>query len=129
MNAAGILAKVGSPTIDNEAVSVLQADAEVRELYLTAVLHRVLGIDWDTSANLVASPDQFRPDQVQLLQAELSNPNDSGARYCSVLLLSRNQRSAPEVTASLLAALKSETSRENLRAIGAALAGVNPLTI
>lgn len=129
VNAAGILAKVGSPTIDNEAVAALQADAQVRELYLTAVLHRVLGLDWDTSANLAASSDPFGPDQLQLLRAELSNPDDSGARYCSVLLLSRNQRSEPMVTEALLSALRLEASRENLRAIGAALAGVNPLKI
>jgi hypothetical protein len=129
VNAAGILAKVGSPTVDNEAVSVLQADAEARELYLTAVLHRVLGLDWDTAANLAASSEAFNPDQLKRLQAELSNPNDSGARYCSVLLLSRKQRSEPKVTEALLSALRSEPSRENLRVIGAALAGVNPLKI
>jgi len=129
VNAAGILAKVGSPTLDNEAVSVLQADAEVRELYLTAVLHRVLGLDWDAAANLAASPEPFSPDQLRLIQGELSNRNDGGARYSSVLLLARSQRSEPGVTAALLSALRSETSRENLRAIGAALAGVNPLKI
>ncbi|MEU7589455.1 helix-turn-helix transcriptional regulator [Micromonospora sp. NPDC049230] len=129
VNSAGILAKVGSPVIDNEAISVLRADAEVRELYLTAVLHRVLGLDWNVSADLAAAPEPFSTDQLMLLQAELSNPHDSGARYCSVLLLTRNQRSEPEVTAALLSALRSEASRENLRAIGAALAGVNPLKI
>ncbi|GIE89410.1 helix-turn-helix domain-containing protein [Actinoplanes regularis] len=129
VNAAGILAKVGSPTIDNEAVSVLQADGESRELYLTAVLHRVLGLDWDASANLAASSAPLSPDQLQVLKAELSNPNDSGARFCSVLLLSRNQRAEPHITDALLSALRSESSRENLRAIGAALAGVNPLKI
>lgn len=33
------------------------------------------------------------------------------------------------VTAALLEALKTEPARENLRAIGSALAGVDPLTI
>lgn len=47
----------------------------------------------------------------------------------SVLLLARRQQAEPEVTAALLSALRSETSREYLRAIGAALAGVNPLKI
>jgi transcriptional regulator with XRE-family HTH domain len=129
VNAAGILAKVGSPAIDNEAISVLRADGEARELYLTAVLHRVLGLDWDSSANLAASTDPLSPDWLRLLRGELSNPNDSGARYCSVLLLVRNQRAGPEGTAALLSALRLEASRENLRAIGAALAGVNPLKI
>jgi DNA-binding XRE family transcriptional regulator len=129
VNAAGILAKVGSPTIDNEAVSVLQADGEARELYLTAVLHRVLGLGWDAAASLAASCSPLSPDQLQPLKGELSNPDDSGARYCSVLLLSRNQRSEPRVTEMLLSALRSEVCRENVRAIGAALAGVNPLKL
>ncbi|MEV6347826.1 helix-turn-helix transcriptional regulator [Actinoplanes sp. NPDC051851] len=129
VNAAGILAKVRSPTVDNEAISVIQADGEARELYLTAVLHRVLGLDWDASADLAASSAPLSPEQIQPLKAELSNPNDSGARYCSVLLLSRNQGAEPHVTEALLSALRSEVSRENLRAIGAALAGINPLKI
>lgn len=129
VNAVGILAKVGSPTIDNEAVSVLRADGETRELYQTAVLHRVLGLDWDASANLAASPEPFSPEHLLSLRAELANPNDSGARYCSVLLLARNQRTEPTVTDALLSALRTEPSRENLRAIGAALAGFNPLKI
>lgn len=129
VNAAGILAKVGSPTIDNEAVSVLRADAETRELYLTAVLHRVLGLEWNAATNLAASPEPFSLKQLELLSGELSNPNDSGARYCAVLLLSRRRQTEPEATSALLSALRSETCRENLRAIGAALAGVNPLKI
>jgi transcriptional regulator with XRE-family HTH domain len=44
VNAVGILAKVGSPLVDTEAITVLRADAEVRELYLTAVLGRVLAL-------------------------------------------------------------------------------------
>lgn len=129
VNAAGILAKVGSSTIDNEAVMVLQADAETRELYLTAVLHRVLGLDWNAAADLAASRQPLSTEQLELLRGELSNPNDSGARYCSVLLLARGQRPKPTATAAFLSALRSEPCRENLRAIGAALAGVNPLKI
>lgn len=129
VNATGILAKVGSPAIDNEAVSALRADAQVCELYLTAVLHRVLGLDWDTATNHVASRDSFSPHQLHLLQSKLSNPDDSGARYCSILLLARRQAAEPGVTAALLSALREEACRENVRAIGAALAGVDPLTI
>jgi hypothetical protein len=73
--------------------------------------------------------DGFHARRPQPLQAELSNANDSGARYCTILLLSRNQRIDQTVIEALISALKSEPSRENLRAIGATLAGVDPLKI
>lgn len=126
VNATGILAKVRSPSLDNEAVEVLNADGEVRELYMTAVLHRVLGISWDAANNLAASTQPLQdPGQLRLFTTELTNPDDSGARYCSALLLTRS-RTEPIATAALLSALRTEPSRENLRIIGAALAGVNP---
>ena len=131
VNAAGILAKVKSPTIDNEAVAVLQADAEVRELYLTAVIHRVLGLSWDAAANMAVSPRPLsEPSTLQTFASELSNPNDSGARWCSVVMLARTQSEDPiSVNTALVSALRTEPSRENLRAIGCALAGVDPLSM
>lgn len=131
VNAAGILAKVGSPTIDNEAVNVLRVDAGVRDLYLTAVIHRVLGVPWDNAANMAASSEPVAtPEHLQSFAAELSNPNDSGARYCSLLMLARAQPHDPAaVNSALISALRTEPARENLRAVGAALAGINPLKI
>ncbi|MEV4708691.1 helix-turn-helix transcriptional regulator [Actinoplanes sp. NPDC049316] len=129
VNATGILAKVRSPSIDNEAITVLNTDGEVRELYLTAVLHRVLAISWDNASDLASSTQPLHePAQLQHLAAELSNPADSGARYCSALMLARSHRE-PAATSALLAALRTEPSRENLRIIGAALAGVNPINL
>jgi len=129
VNAAGILAKAGSPTIDNEAVTILRADDEVRDLYLTAVIYRVLGISWDSAADMASSRNPLsEPTHLGLFASELSNPNDSGARYCSALMLFKSHRE-PVATAALLSALRTEPSRENLRAIGSALAGVDPLTI
>jgi transcriptional regulator with XRE-family HTH domain len=126
VNAAGILAKIGSPTTDNEAISVLRADGRTRELYLTAVINRVLKMSWHEAANTAANRGPLAdPDQLRLFVAELSNPADSGARYCSVLMLARSHRE-PAVATALLQALRTEQSRENVRAIGAALAGVDP---
>jgi transcriptional regulator with XRE-family HTH domain len=70
VNAAGILAKIGSPTTDNEAVAVLQADNETRDLYLTAVIHRVLETSWDDAANLASSRSPLPgPNQLGLSRA------------------------------------------------------------
>lgn len=108
VNAAGILAKIGSPTTDNEAIAVLHADDKTRELYLTAVISRVLNMSWDEAANTASSrsplPD---PGQLRLFTAELSNPADSGARYCSALILARSHHE-PAAATALLQALRTE---------------------
>lgn len=127
VNAAGILAKVRSPTVESEAVGVLRTDPEVRELYLTAVAYRVLGLGWDRAADLIRQPSELDPAHVERFAAEVTNPNDAGARWCSVVFLSRCR---PELVSSVLVtALAAEQSRENLRAIGAVLGGVDPLSI
>lgn len=131
VNATGILAKIGSPFVDNEAVAVLRADGDVRERYLTAVLARLLGMPWDDAHNLAAGRGGV-PDQVGLdrLVGELNTPHDAGARWCSTVMLYRTRADDPDAVASaLIGALKTEPARENLRAIGCALAGVDPLTI
>ena len=131
VNATGILAKIGSPTLDNEAITVLHCDGDVRELYLTAVLARVLNLPWDTAARMATTGQgAATPEHVRALSAELTNPADSGARWCATLTLHRSRKDDPAgVTAALMRALRSEPSREALRAIGAALAGEDPLTI
>jgi transcriptional regulator with XRE-family HTH domain len=128
VNAAGILAKVRSPTLDNEAVAALQADREARMLYLTAVIHRVLGLTWDQASDLAQSPARLNPSEVAAVAAELANSADAGARFCSALLLARDVND-PSIQTALRTALRAEQSRENLRTIGAVLAGINPLSI
>jgi transcriptional regulator with XRE-family HTH domain len=128
VNAAGILAKMRSPTIDNEAVTVLRSDGDVRELYLTSVASRVLSLPWDDAASLAASGGHLpTPEAVQAISAELSNEADAGARWCSAVLLARTRDHDPAVSDALISALRTEPSREVLRTIGSALAGIDPL--
>jgi transcriptional regulator with XRE-family HTH domain len=128
VNAAGILAKMKSPTLDNEAVTVLRTSGEVRELYLTTVASRVLSLPWDDAASLAASGEHLpSAEAVQALSAELGNPADAGARWCSAVYLARTRDHDPAVTDALVGALRTEPSREVLRTIGSALAGIDPL--
>lgn len=131
VNAAGILAKVGSPLVDNEAVGILRTNGDVRERYLTAVLSRVLSMPWNDAYNAATTGTGLtNPGHLATLSDELNNPYDSGARWCSAVMLYRTRTEDPAtVTTALLGALKTEPARENLRAIGSALAGVDPLTI
>jgi hypothetical protein len=131
VNAAGILAKVGNTATDNDVVQVLKSDRESRQLYLTAVINRVLGLPWDSAGHLASSGQPLSDSaQVESFAAEIRNPYDSGARLCGVLMLARTQAEFPHaVNVALRDAVRTETSRENLRAIGCALGGIDPLTV
>jgi transcriptional regulator with XRE-family HTH domain len=128
VNAAGILAKIKSPIIGNEAVGVLRTDGDVRELYMTAVVARVLSVSWDDADDL-AHGNGCLPSEaaVAAFRTELTNPNDAGARWCSVVMLARGDDRHPDVTDALVNALATEPARENLRTIGLALGGRSPL--
>jgi len=126
VNSAGILAKLGSPTLDNHVITALRADAEARTLYLQAVVSRALAVPWSDASRLVTT-GQSLPEYVDLLATEVCNTYDSGARWCATVLLARTRPGArAQVDDALRCALQSETSVENLRAIAGALAGLDP---
>ncbi|MEV6929636.1 helix-turn-helix transcriptional regulator [Dactylosporangium sp. NPDC051485] len=126
VNAAGILAKIGSPLLDAQVARHLAADAQARDLYLTAVAARVLAIPWDEGRR-IANGSQLEDGQLAALGAEAGNPTDAGARWCSIVLLARMRPHARElVDEALTAALRTETSSEHLRTIGFVLAGLHP---
>jgi hypothetical protein len=105
VNAAGILAKTQSMESAGFAASALRRDYEMRLRYLRAVSARV-----GTTTRRLA--------------AELVNPADAGARWCSALLLSRD--STPATRLALARALRTEPVSENIRTIGMILNGDDP---
>jgi hypothetical protein len=130
VNSVGILAKIRSPFADTEAINALRADGAVRELYLTAVLARILSLPWGEASTLATCGRGLTESQMESFVGELTNLYDSGARWCSAVMLYRSRTDDPAtITAAFLSALKTEPSQENLRAIGAALAGVDPVAI
>jgi transcriptional regulator with XRE-family HTH domain len=131
VNAAGVLAKLRAPSLDNEVARVLKVDQETRSLYLSAVTSRVTGMPWDDASHLVASDGPLAElDHVTLFGRELRNEYDSAARWCSVIMLGRTRTEDPQsVDAALAGALSDERATENLRAIAATLAGLSPLTV
>jgi hypothetical protein len=117
-NSAGILAKTGSPVFADEVAVHLNEDGDARDLYLTAVVARVLGLPWEEASRLAGAP-QFTEAQVRAIAAEVANGYDAGARWCSVHLLgSVRQQHHGVVDVTLRQALSTETSRELLRHIG-----------
>ena len=136
VNSAGILAKLGEPTVTDAVITNLKVDQDSRQLYLTAMSSRTLSLEWNQAAQLAARIERPAPNgrsnltaaQLTVLAHELTNPRDGAARWCSVLLLGHFQGNGSEVARSALhSALQTEPCRENLRAIGTVLAGNNPL--
>jgi hypothetical protein len=128
VNSLGILAKIGSPILDGQVARQLVTDAEVRQLYLTAVVSRVLGLPWQDASHLARNGSPLTEQhQLDAFTTEVINPSDAGARWCSVVLLARTRPHAQEaVDEALTSALKAENSSEHLRAIGYTLAGLDP---
>jgi transcriptional regulator with XRE-family HTH domain len=138
VNSAGILAKLGQPEMADQVIAALRRDADTRHLYLTAVASRVLSLPWEQAgalayrnagltAQVAMSPDQAAEYAVQLSH-EVRNSQDSAARWCSVVLLSRITQPVPAlVTRALQETLRGEECRENLRAIAGALSNADPL--
>jgi transcriptional regulator with XRE-family HTH domain len=134
VNAAGILAKVPSPTLADNVITALRVDIAARDLYLTAVAHRVLALPWDDAEALVSRTHQAAPPQLAgsaavRLAEELRNPRDAAARWCSAVLLHSSGAADREpIRAAVADALHTDSARENLRTMAALLAGVNPIT-
>lgn len=146
VNSAGILAKLGRADTVDQVVATLIGRADIRRLYVTAVLARVLGRPWTQAQVLAAgldgvpsawpasegrAPDAaaFTPDAVGRLATELGNSRDGAARWCAAVALAHSGAAgrAP-VRSALHRALQVEQSRQNLRAIGAVLSGASPVT-
>jgi len=123
VNAVGILAKTGQADSGDQVAAALTRDAEARRLYLTAVAHRVLGLSWSGAKSY--DPTRATESELAALRRELGNQHDTGARWCSAVLLAQSTPSVDTVQA-LSTALRREPSRETLRAIGLALTGETP---
>jgi len=114
--------------LDGQVARRLAADAEARELYLTAVVARVLAMPWDDAASVARGGPVDEPDHLGAFAAEVTNAADAGARWCSIVLLARARRGARKIVdGALMGALRTEQSGEHLRAIGYALAGLDPV--
>jgi hypothetical protein len=136
VNSAGILAKLGTASAADGVITTLKEHQATRQLYLTAVAHRVLAMEWEQAAQFAANVESNQTaadlpaEHVARLATEMRNPNDGAARWCSAVLLGRVHNSAPGLARSALhSALQDEPCRENVRTIGNVLAGNNPLTV
>lgn len=90
VNAAGILAKLPGQDAAEQVADVLEADAEMRQLYTTAVIARVGALPWKTASALASGriPTQRQAHYLAArFSREVLNPRDAGARWCSAVML------------------------------------------
>lgn len=114
VNAAGIIAKIGDPELTEQVVELLRVSPRTRHLYLTAVIFRVLEIQWeaaarlaeedsDESPNLIRLPAAQLPKVIEKFSSEAGNPRDGVARWLSVSLLAHVQDVSPDMVGRALA--------------------------
>ncbi len=91
VNAAGILAKTPGQDSAKKVATVLAHDLETQQLYMTAVIARVGALPWSTASKLATGKTKPTLKQANFLAsrlaAEVLNPRDAGARWCSATML------------------------------------------
>jgi hypothetical protein len=91
VNAAGILAKTPGQEPAKKVATVLSNDREMRQLYTTAVVARVGALPWSTASKIATGRMKPTVKQANFLAsrfaAEVLNPRDAGARWCSAAML------------------------------------------
>lgn len=134
VNSGGILAKLGRDELVDEVAASLMEHRGARTLYVTAVLSRVLSRPWSEAGSLAAQIEDpealssaLSTDALGRIAGELGNTRDGVARWCSAVILGAYGTPTDSVRASLQHALRTERSRESLRAIGTALSGTTPI--
>jgi hypothetical protein len=125
VNSAGILAKTGDGELTSKIIDTLKRDKQVRHLYLTAVLFRVLDIKWESAARLAAEQNgDHIPSLLTLPAAQIKmvvtkfclealNPRDAVARWFALQLLWQvRDVDKDKITDALAAAAQTETVQE-----------------
>ncbi|WP_326592131.1 SIR2 family protein [Streptomyces brevispora] len=123
VNAAGIISKLGDPSLTSGVIQLLNRDKKVRHLYLTAVIFRVLEVRWEAAQRLASEPNGRRFPQLLTLTSdqlktvasrfcrEARNPRDGVARWLSLALL---QQVSDVATTDILSALDEVEQHEDV---------------
>lgn len=124
-NSQGTLFKSQRPELIELAEQSMRHDEETRKRCMRCFTRRTFGLPWPEAAAYSAynAPNT----EVRQLTTLLHDPTDASNRWCAAVYLGEALDSGSVVARQALAgALRSESSRENLRAIGLALNGERP---
>lgn len=124
-NAQSTLFKTHQPELIERAEQSMGRDEETRRRCMRCFTRRAFGLSWPDASQysaLAASPAEVRS-LGQLLQ----DPHDASNRWCAAVFLGEAvEGGSGAARALLVGALRTESSRENLRAIGLGLNGERP---
>ncbi len=124
-NAQGTLFKTQRPELIALAEQSMRFDEQTRSRCMRCFTRLTFGLSWPDAAAYTAY--NAPAGQVSKLTALLHDPADASNRWCAAVFLGEAADSGSQAARHALAgALRSESSVENLRAIGLALNGEKP---
>lgn len=124
-NAQGTLFKTQRPELIEIAEQSMRHDEQTRRRCMKCFARRTFGLPWPDAA--VYSAENAPTEQVNQLVSLLHDPADASNRWCATVYLGEAAANGSLVARrALMGALRTEDSRENLRAIGLCLSGERP---
>lgn len=124
-NTQSVLFKSGLPELSELAEASMRHDPETRHRCMKCFSRRTFGLSWADAANY--SGFNAPSTQIRTLAEILHDPADTSNRWCAAVYLGDAVGSgSDEARRALHGALRTEQSRENLRAIGLAMNGERP---
>ena len=124
-NAQGTLFKSQSLELIERAEQSMRYDDETRQRCMRCFARREFGLTWYDAARYTACG--AKPDELQQLGRLLHDPVDASNRWCSAVFLGEAVEGGSVAAKRLLGeAIRTESSRENVRAMGMALIGERP---
>lgn len=126
-NAQGTLFKTRRPELIELAETSMAHDEETRRRCLRCFTRLTFGLPWPEAAAYTAAAAPAG--EIRALVRLLHDARDASNRWCAAVYLGEASEGGSEVARSALrSALRTESSRENVRAIGLSLMGEKPWT-
>ncbi|MEV7021844.1 helix-turn-helix transcriptional regulator [Kitasatospora sp. NPDC093558] len=124
-NAQSALFKTQKPELIERAEQSMRYDAETRARCLRCFTRRAFSLSWPDARTYTAIAASTA--QIRTLGALLHDQHDASNRWCAAVFLGEAvSGGSADARDLLVGALRSESSRENLRAIGLAAIGEHP---
>lgn len=124
-NAQGTLFKTQRAELIELAEFSMANDSETRRRCMRCFTRRAFGLPWPDAA--AYSGENAPTEHVRMLATLLRDPFDASNRWCAAVFLGEAvSTGSQDARMALVSALRTETSRENLRAMGLALNGERP---
>jgi hypothetical protein len=124
-NAQGTLFKTHQLDLIERAEQSMRHDEETRRRCMRCFTRRTFGLSWSDASRYTATAAPAS--EISSLGQLLHDPHDVANRWCAAVFLGEAvEGGSAAARALLVGALRTESSRENLRAIGLGLNGERP---